>query len=189
MANIIKGPMHAGKSNELMRLTMREKYAKRTVRLFTYAADTRYTDNKEIANAIVSHDKHKADAKGCYSLEEIESEAMKYDVVGFDEFQFYKGKPIEVVKRLLKAGKIVYIAGLSGTWDLKPWENMYLIESYAKLPITTLNAVCEECGKDASFTADLNNIGKDKVDKIRISNDGYLSVCYECHGKYHPEVH
>ena len=82
---LIMGPMFSGKSTELIRRIRRSMYAKLSCVVVKYKFDTRYS-----VEEMATHDKQLIKAIPCTSLQEVESELAKYQVIGIDEGQFFK---------------------------------------------------------------------------------------------------
>ena len=75
-------------------------------------------------------------------------------MIGIDEGQFFIDI-VEVAEYLSEHGKIVVIAGLDGTYERKPFNN--IVDLVPKCEsIKKLSAICAICGHKAFFTERIN---------------------------------
>ena len=83
-----------------------------------------------------------------------------------------------VVKALLEKGKIVYVCGLDGDFQMEKFGHILDIIPLADEVIKkqALCAICQN-GKRASFTKRLTG---ENVQKL-IGSSNYIPVCRECH--------
>ncbi|MCX5774253.1 MAG: thymidine kinase [Fusobacteria bacterium] len=172
MLETICGSMFSGKSSELIRRIKRAKIARQNVVLFKPAIDVRYDHEK-----VVTHDKNSLDAKVVSTVEE-----MKYyisedvDVVGIDEVQFFNHEVVEYADFLANKGIRVVIAGLDQDYLGKPFKITSELMSISE-KVTKLNAICMECGADASKTY---KVGGTK-NRIEVGVDNYIALCRHCY--------
>lgn len=169
---LIIGPMYAGKSTELLRKVNRHKFAGLKCILLTYIEDQRYTTTP----AVCTHDKICCEAIASYKIGDVLCTLDDYSVVGIDEGQFFPDL-VEATEVLIQKGKTVIVAGLSGTFEMKPFENIAQLISRVD-NLTKLSAVCMGCGADAPFTARTN---ESKELKMVGGLEAYKSVCRRCH--------
>lgn len=168
---IITGPMYASKSTELIRLADRYSRAKLSTIIILPQMDTRYTDRNEI----ITHSGIKYPAIKCKGLHELCDQIEKYDVILVDEAQFITN--LDLADTWANNGKTVVLAGLTLDFSRKPFGNLYSILPFAD-QITTLTAVCEDCGRDAPFSAK-KTASTDVIDVG--GKDKYKSLCRSCH--------
>jgi len=173
---LIIGPMFSDKTSYLF-----SEYDKHVLQgykcaIIKYMGDTRYGSNE---NILVTHDGKSRPAIGTDSLFCEDSYLNKnnyseYDVIFVDEIQFFNinfDKLIEYSKT-----KRIYVAGLSGDYLRKPFDNISTLIPLAS-KIKHKRAICLHNGKKASFSKRLVNdsnrvlIGDDKIyEAVDLSN-------------------
>jgi len=175
---VICGSMFSGKSEELIRRLRRSQIAHLTTLVFKHSMDNRTT-----IEYIHSHggDKLKAIALDNssdilnYSFDELQ-------VVGIDEVQFFGEGIIEVIFKLVDAGKRVIVAGLDLDFRGMPFGCMPILLAMAD-SVTKLNAVCLVCSSDAHFTQRLINGDPADYDDPLIlvgAQECYQARCRNC---------
>ena len=116
---LVLGPMFSGKTTELIRRCRRMIAIGKKVLILNHK-----TDNRNGLHTVSTHDGATLKAM---SIDMITthwlSECVKeYDVIAFDEGQFFSGL-CDAVKFLRKGmNKDVLVAGLSGDANMKPWQ-------------------------------------------------------------------
>lgn len=153
---VIAGPMFAGKSEELLRRVRRARIARRGVLVVNHALDTRRGSGRVTSHSGAVLPSHAvADAGEIPALLDTDAGAdggvgAGVELVAIDEAQFFGAGLVPVVSELADRGLVVVVAGLSVTFDGRPFaplpELMALAESVEKL-----TAVCSVCGADAAF--------------------------------------
>jgi len=83
-------------------------------------------------------------------LNDIKTEAIKYDVIGIDEGQFFEDI-VEFAEELANRGIVVIIAALDSTFQRKPFGNIINLVPLAE-KVYKLTAVCVYCTEPAAFT-------------------------------------
>ncbi len=165
---IIIGPMFSGKTTELIRRVKRYKIVGLKCIVFKYSKDDRYSKDK-----IATHDK--IDDMECVSVSDL-LEIPGCDVIAVDEAQFFKNVIPFTIKALL-SNKIVVLAGLDSTWELKPFDWIKEVICLAE-KVDKLSAVCMSCkNNEASFT---KRISKEKELEVIGGSDKYMAVCRRC---------
>lgn len=143
---VICGCMFAGKTKELINRVINSGVAQQKIGVFKPSIDVRYHPYK-----IVSHDANILDAiplkDGLGMLVYIDN----FELFAIDEAQFFGVELVEVTKKLVMKGKRVIIAGLDMDYLGNPFGPMPALISIAN-KVTTLHAICERCGGEASFT-------------------------------------
>lgn len=145
---VICGPMFAGKTEELQRRIRRAVIGRQRALVLKPTIDTR-------REGVVSHaDRELSEATvrvvdPTIPREWIE-DAIAFDVVAFDEAQFFDHR-IEVVTRQLALDHRVIVAGLDTDSRGEPFGPMPRLMALAD-EVTKLSAVCVRCGRDASRT-------------------------------------
>lgn len=172
---LIVGPMFSGKTSEMIRRIVRYRYAKKKCVIIKYADDVRYDVDRVCTHDMVAHE-----ALKCMELRHIAARvhADAYDVVGVDEAQFYEGDDLhEFCTSNALAGRIVVVAGLDATYDLKPFSSVCNLIPVCE-QVTKLTAVCSDCGRDACFS---QRLVKDTHVKLIGGSDVYKPVCRFCY--------
>lgn len=126
-------------------------------------------DNRVIANAIT------------VSSQEPElalTDLIPYDVVVFDEAQFFSEKIVGVVKDLLGQGKIVIVNGLKLTAGDSIFGSMHFLLAFAD-EIISLKSVCNICNAVDSATRTRAFDKNNPTVKVGGASDYYV-VCPEC---------
>ncbi|XP_046359360.1 thymidine kinase, cytosolic-like isoform X1 [Haliotis rufescens] len=167
---IIFGPMFSGKTTELMRLMKRYQVANHSCLIVKYAKDTRY-DNHGIA----THDRTVLSATAAHELMSLIPEALKYDVIGIDEGQFFPDVVV-FADTMAEKGKVVIVAALDATFQKKGFGDILNLVPLAE-HVMKLSAVCMNCYNEASFTKRKGN--ETEVEVIG-GKDKYLAVCRAC---------
>lgn len=163
--------MFSGKSTELLRRIRRYTIAKRNCIVLKYHNDTRYEVEK-----VSTHDKIVWNAVPCAVLEKVKDIAMKYDVIGIDEGQFFPDV-VSFCEFMANAGKVVIVAALDGTFQRKPFGSILELIPMAE-DVTKLTAVCVMCQGSASFS---KRIGDEKEIELIGGEDKYIAVCRSCY--------
>lgn len=111
----ISGPMFSGKSEELIgMLRQLEKYGRKRVKAYKPAKDNRFSEEM-----IVSRIGYTFPATNLPEelpndvVNQILLDSDSYDVIGFDEVQFFKKNIMKLAEELSYRGKEVLIAGLN----------------------------------------------------------------------------
>jgi len=177
---VICGPMYATKTQELINRIRRANYANQTAIVFKPRIDNRYDEND-----IVSHDGLKEKAhpiKNPVSALNIYDEYGPFDIVAFDEAQFFDIRILDVVNEFINIGVRVIVAGLDQDFRGCGFNSMPELLARCKY-FVKLTAVCVKCGQDATMTQRLID-GKPaplEGDIIMVGGkDSYEARCSEC---------
>ncbi|OHT11267.1 thymidine kinase family protein [Tritrichomonas foetus] len=142
---IFCGPMFAGKTTKLIKITDKAKKKGQSVILFKYQLDTRYSDKQ-----IASHDNVFRDAIPCQHLMDQLSLCENHDVIGIDEGQFFDDLYI-FIEKVIQMEKTVLISFLDGDYLRRPFgQTLHLLpmcDYFVKL-----NAKSLETGEIGSYT-------------------------------------
>lgn len=167
---LIIGPMFAGKTSELMRITERYELAGRKVTYIKPDIDNRYAKN-----AIATHSGKQIRCQPCPVdfFEDIEGmrdfvDTVVEDALAIDEAQFLKGLT-GLVKYTLSAGKTIVISALNGDFNQRPMGEISNIIPYAT-DIRLLSAIDREIGDLAFYTV---KISGNPTSVIEVGNDIY----------------
>jgi len=173
---LIIGPMYSGKSTELQLRCKRYIHARKKVMMIKHKSDDRYDG----ANEIVTHDQVRCKAIACNKLSELSTQiGDDYEIYGIDEGQFFD--PIDLIEFCETNafyGKIIIIAALDANYKRQPFRGIANLIPKAE-KVTKLQAICMDCGKDASFTKRLDS--NNSVEIEIGGSDKYKSVCRECY--------
>lgn len=144
---VICGPMFAGKSEELVRRVRRARLAGLEVEVFSHALDERHG-----TGLIASHSGLSLEARSSSDVAGLREllAGRSPDIVAIDEAQFFGMDLVELVDDLADTGVNVLVAGLSVTFDGRPFEPLPTLMATAEV-VTRLTAVCSLCGSDAAF--------------------------------------
>ena len=149
---VVCGSMFCGKTEELIRRLKRSVIAKQKVQVFKPAIDNRYDEVK-----VTSHGGLDFDAipilKSHEILEKLEKDTT---VVGIDEVQFLDDEIIPIVQELATKDIRVIIAGLDTDFRGEPFGCVPQLMALAER-VDKLQAICMECGENASRTQRLVN--------------------------------
>lgn len=176
---VITGCMFAGKTQELIRILSTLKYSKMPIIVFKHSIDNRYSTDE-----IASHFGNKLSAINISNpLEIYKHNVDKYDIVAFDEVQFFNRDIIDVVKDLANKGKRVIVAGLDQDFKGEPFGPMPELLSLAEFVIK-LSAICQVCGIAGTKTQRLINGKPAKYDDPIVlvgATDSYEARCRSHH--------
>lgn len=181
----ITGPMKSGKSRELIaRLSPYEYSNEETV----YVQPKKNTRSEGV---IFSRSGLQVAAQMVMSLAEVDCD---FDVIGVDEFNFFKPEDAEVIGSWLLQDKQVFVAGLDLDMNGRLWESTKSIYQLKPNEIIDLKAACAVCqdGVNAQFTQGL--VDGDVVHTTENENyhpdDGKTSIEYQprCRDCFVPPV-
>jgi thymidine kinase len=102
-------------------------------------------------------------------------EAVKYDIIGIDEGQFFPGI-VSFCDTLANQGKIVIVAALDGTFQKEGFGDILNLVPLAE-SVIKLNSICVNCTKEAAFT---KRKGLETKIEIIGGTEQYEAVCREC---------
>ncbi|WP_418276455.1 thymidine kinase [Isoptericola jiangsuensis] len=143
---VVGGPMFAGKSTELVRRVDRARIAGREVLVVGHALDVRSGPAR-----IATHTGIAVESVPVDTPTAVEAHVRPTtDLVAIDEAQFFGPGLVDVVTRLADGGTDVVVAGLTVTFDGRPFEPLPSLMALAE-SVTRLTAVCTVCGRDAAF--------------------------------------
>ena len=153
---IITGPMFAEKTGELIRRCKKMvQYGKKRVKIYKPTIDNRFSEDSIVSRVGMSFP---AENLGVLITEDVAKEilstAQDYDVVGFDEAQFFSEGIIQLVTELSISGKMVMIAGLNMDFTGRAFGQMGNLMAMADT-IEMVRAYCSKCGELSSYTQKL----------------------------------
>lgn len=185
MIHVVTGCMFSGKTEELIRLVRRARYADLKTVVFKPEVDTRSSSR------VKSHVETTWPAVNVSEPEQIlhfvngqSGDDRRCDVVGIDEAQFFNMAIVDVVEQLVRRDVKVIVAGLDMDFLGRPFGPMPYLLSMADT-VTKLTAVCMRC-KAAGAThtqrlIDGKPAGADSPLVLIGSADSYEARCRDCH--------
>ena len=177
---LITGPMSCGKTEELIRRLVRARIAKKKIKIFSPAIDTRAPEN-----CIESRNGSNKEAiKINSAIEILEHVSDEDEVIAIDEMQFFDDEIVEVVLKLIKSNKKVIGTGLDLDFKEDPFGPMGQLFCYAD-KVDKLTAICMKCGSEfGSRTQRLIN-GKpaDRTSPLIMvgGEESYEARCFGCY--------
>ena len=172
MIHTFTGPMHSGKSLELINI-YNKIYRKDLVQAFKPRKDKRDLDQ------IKSHEtEYSISAIYIDDLSEIKEyiKGKNIHTVFIDEANMLTGATNELVDLSIIGDIDFYIAGLNLTGEQKPFGIMGNILAVSD-SITIISGFCDECNKPSQYTYYL---GDEMIDDIIPGDEMYLTLCPNC---------
>lgn len=170
MIKTIVGPMHSGKTSELM-LEYNKIFNKKHVLCFKPFCDVRdegYIRSNDFDIVIP-----------CIQIVKF-SDILKYitdevKTIFVDEAQFVKGSIKPLLELSMEMDKDIYLVGLNMTAELKPFLVMPKLMAISD-EVKIIKASCYDCGREANYTY---YEGDKKT--IMIGNENYYPLCGKCY--------
>lgn len=177
MLTVITGPMFSGKSSKLIAMCTANLIAGKSVKVLKPENDIRY--NKDY---IVSHtmEKFAATRVPLDVPATIATSMIDYDVIAFDEVQFFRAKEIiSMIEHILyEQKKNIICAGLSNDFDGVPFGAMPHLLSIAD-KIISLKAVCTSC-KEINTATRTYRKNNDMTQTVVGGSEIYEPRCFRC---------
>jgi thymidine kinase len=176
----IIGPMYSGKSAELIRRLNLASIGKQGVIAFKPDIDNRFSSTGIVSRTGATIE--------CVPISVSSAEETLstidwglYDVVGFDEVQFFGGYLLNTCNMLAASGKRVVVAGLDTDFTGRPFETSVGLICSAEY-VEKVLAVCVVCGGPASKTFRTN---RDVKDRVAVGDtELYEARCRHCFEEY-----
>jgi len=143
---VVCGPMFCGKSEELIRRLRRSTIARYAVVCVKPSIDDRHG-----VDDVISHAGSRIGARAIADPRELLELRGEADVIGIDEAQFFDSRIVEVCEDLAASGLSVICAGLDRDYRGLPFGPMAELLCIADR-VTKLQAVCVQCGGDATLS-------------------------------------
>jgi thymidine kinase len=105
--------------------------------------------------------------------------ASEWDVVLIEEAQFWGPSLRDFCLRLASGGADVYVAGLSGDLNMKPWPTVDAIAAIADVK-EDVTAECKVCEAPAPFTICTSVFSGN----VHPGTDDYHALCGDCRHKW-----
>nr|CAD7594872.1 unnamed protein product [Timema genevievae] len=128
----------------------RYQIAKHDCLLIKYANDDRYDKTD-----VVTHDRQSLPAVMAMELTEMKEKALKVEVIGIDEGQFFPDVS-DFCEDMANKGKVVIVAALDGTFQRVGFGRILELVPLAE-SVVKLQAVCVICYCNASYTKRIGN--------------------------------
>jgi thymidine kinase len=173
--HLIMGPMFSSKTTTLISKLDRHTFGQRVLAI-NHELDTRYS-----IEGLRTHD---GKSFPCLRLSQL---ALVFEhplykesqVIGIDESQFFPDLVPQVKIMVEKDNKVVYVAGLSGSFRRELFGHMHELIPWAD-SLMLLNAVCREC-RDGKTPGLFSKLVSHKIngqcDVLIGGSDQYQSVC------------
>lgn len=176
--------MFAGKTTEVWKVLDRSFYEKKSTIAISPTSDTRGESDQIVArnglsqNSISISDNIRDNEDAIYHFLRVEH---SFDVVVFDESQFFKGIT-PLVRRLHKEGVEVYCAGLDTDYRMQTFGEMGELLAIANR-VKKLTSVCKKCQGEASRTQRIvDGVESLSGDLVLIGDsESYESRCDSCY--------
>jgi thymidine kinase len=176
---LIVGPMFSGKTSRLVEIYNQCTFCDMSVSVINHSNDNRYDDK-----LLSTHDKIKIPCVKTNKLsdvwsEEVDNKINDSKVILINEGQFFDDL-YEVVDKMLKKNKKVYVCGLDGDFERKKFGKMLdLVPLCDK--ILKLTSLCSSCkdGTKGIFSMRTTNEKEQTV----VGFDNYIPVCRKCYDK------
>ena len=173
--NLIIGPMFAGKSTELIRISNNYKVINKVILPINHPINKRYGSKQ-----ITTHNNNILDE--CIIVDKLIDVEQKYanafkeaDVILIEELQFFKDAYEIIIKWVEEDNKTVIAAGLDGDANRKPFGDVLKLIPYANT-VKKLSALCKRCGDGtpAHFSKKI----KKNDNQVEVgASDIYEAVC------------
>lgn len=112
-----------------------------------------------------------------------------YDLIAFDEAQFFSDNLIDLVKKLLAMNKQVIVVGLDKDRNGEPFSNFMMWSLCVCDEVLKLSAMCAKCGRESSFSEMVSDNPSDSKIVIESENSKYVPKCRKhYHGNYDIDV-
>jgi thymidine kinase len=174
---VIVGPMFSGKSDELIRRLHLASIGKKRVICFKPAIDNRFSDNKVVSRTGAEVESISVPSGSVWSNDSVlfNIKWEDYDVVGFDEIQFFDNSVVLLIEYLAGKGKRVIASGLDTDFNDVPFEVSSTLMAKSDF-VDKLSAVCFLCGESASKTYRLSY----SKERIVVGDNIYEARCRRC---------
>ena len=179
--HLILGPMFAGKSTKLFNIINNIKKDESFL-IIKHISDQRYNSN---LTTIITHDQKTMD---CISLDKLlnifnNQKYINSKYIFIDEGQFFSDINNFIEIALEKDKKNIYITGLNGDSNRKPFYNISKMISIAD-KVDILHSKCNYCSENKGIFT-LRDTSKNKQKKILVGDDKiYKSVCRKHYIQY-----
>jgi thymidine kinase len=172
--------MFSGKSDELIRRLNLAFIGKKKVICFKPSIDNRFSETKIVSRTGAEIDSISVPGGSVWSTHSVlmNTDWEQYDVIGFDEIQFFNPDVCVFIEKLAGAGKRVIVSGLDLDYNNVPFEITSLVAARAEF-VDKLSAVCSVCGGLASRT--FRKV--DSKERVVVGDKIYEARCRKCYSE------
>jgi thymidine kinase len=173
--HVIAGCMSSGKTGELIRLLSRHEISGDSIVIYKHSVDSR--------DGCKARSRMGTEMEAVVVASSAEITGVVARVVAIEEAQFFDEGLVDIVRRLLRDGHLVYITGLAQDFRGEPFGIMPTLMALAD-EISLLTAICQKChgvgtrtqriidGQPAPWDSPLILVG---------GADCYEARCPDCH--------
>lgn len=146
---VITGGMFSGKSEEMIKRCKKfDQYGRKKVKVYKPLGDNRFSEEEVVSRMGYRFPATNMPEKISDELvEQILLETESYDVIGFDEAQFFSKNIMKTVEELAYRGKKVIVAGLNMDYRGKEFGYMGGLMAIAD-EVVRLYSFCAICGSE-----------------------------------------
>lgn len=181
---VITGPMFSEKSGTLINQVKKiEKYGMKKVKIYRPINDNRFSCNEVVSRIGYKHKAFNLNLEITTNIiKDIIEDSKKYDVIAFDEVQFFSKNIVSLIRELLYNNKCVIVAGLNMDYKAKEFGYIGGLMTMAD-EVFVLKAYCSCCGKPAKYTQRLVNREPVKYGPTILigDTDSYEPRCTKCY--------
>lgn len=179
---VFVGSMFSGKSESLIQRAKRAIIARKKVIVFKPVIDTRYGNENITSHSSIDLESatgiRPVPVRNSSEIREILiTKNGEYDMVCFDEVQFFDKKLIPLVVEEVSLGKRVVCTGLDLTSSGEPFGIVPSLLALAD-EVIKLTAVCMCCGEPATRTFRKQTVSEKKV--LIGGAESYEARCFSC---------
>jgi len=171
--HLIIGPMFAGKTSHLVENYNKCKLCNIPCVVINHSDDNRYDETK-----LSTHDKITIPCIKDTNLRNIYNNIDKNSVVLINEGQFFDDLYDTVIKMVEEMDMIVYVYGLDGDFQRKPFGQMLDLIPICD-SVKKLQSFCATC-KDGTLALFSHRIVNDNNQKLIGSSEQYVPLCRKC---------
>lgn len=164
--------MFSGKSTELIRQIRRYTLSGKRCLVIKFDGDTRYSSHD-----VHTHDRLTIGAMTFNQLEHAKEFALKYDVIGIDEGQFFDDLVPVCQYWADQHSKTVIVAGLDADFRRDGFPNVLQLIPKSER-VSKLSAICKYCGLDAYFSM---RLVESQEQQLIGGHESYAPTCRSCH--------
>lgn len=183
---VICGCMFSGKTETLIRKVNILRLAKKKVAVFKPFFDRRKINSDNQTKMVETHSHINLQAFLVTDLKQLKKHlnTHKYDVLAFDEMQFFPPEFAYYINQLVQSGQNVLCAGLDKGFNDQLFTTMMILLSFADIS-TKLYAACFKCGNLATKTQRVDPQTRQEMSPNQITNvvggaDVYEARCRAC---------
>ncbi len=174
---LIVGCMFSSKTKTLIDRVEKHHYARKQCIIIKHNIDTRYDHLSETGGIICNNGIEYSKIPVVMSDVLSSIDISNYAVIGVMESQFFSD--LLIVDSWASQGKIVICDGLDGNSNRDNFGEIHRLMPKCE-KIIKLNAICDTCGKSASFTKKIAGLENNNIIDVG-GIDKYIPVCRQCY--------